>query len=42
MRDSGEPYVAVCGVGKVYSSPRGDVVALADIDLYQSALILMH
>jgi NitT/TauT family transport system ATP-binding protein len=33
MKDSGEPYVAVCGVGKVYSSPRGDVVALAGIDL---------
>jgi NitT/TauT family transport system ATP-binding protein len=33
MRDSGEPYVVVCGVGKVYSSPRGDVAALAGIDL---------
>lgn len=28
-----EPYVAMSGAGKVYSSPQGDVVALADIDL---------
>ena len=28
-----EPYVRMSGLGKVYPSPRGDVVALEDIDL---------